>query len=97
MDRDFCGIDTPSDHKCHHRLNPARKVAFVCAVTSRTFLGCPHYGNKRCSWLKWIDEPWGAILSRLIMHLWDQAALYRDRSDVLENRKKEMDQVYLEL
>ncbi|KAE8799304.1 hypothetical protein D1007_25435 [Hordeum vulgare] len=26
LDPDFCGIDTSSDHRCHHGLNPARKI-----------------------------------------------------------------------
>ncbi|KAE8817200.1 hypothetical protein D1007_05414 [Hordeum vulgare] len=79
LDPDFCGIDTSSDHRCHHGLNPARK------------------GNERCSWLKWIDEPWGPVLTRSIMHLWGKVEMYRDKSDELDAKKKEMNQVYLEL
>ncbi|KAI4985402.1 hypothetical protein ZWY2020_018032 [Hordeum vulgare] len=97
MDPDFCGIDTSSDHRCHHGLNPARKVAYASAATGRRFLGCPHHGNERCSWLKWIDEPWGHVLTRSIMHLWGKVAMYRHKSDELDAKKKEMNQVYLEL
>ncbi|KAI4993006.1 hypothetical protein ZWY2020_007319 [Hordeum vulgare] len=97
LDPDFCGIDTSSDHICHHGLNPARKVAYASATTGRRFLGCPHHGDERCSWLNWIDEPWGPILTRSIMHLWGKFAMYRDKSDELDAKKKEMNQVYLEL
>ncbi|KAE8791930.1 hypothetical protein D1007_33560 [Hordeum vulgare] len=31
------------------------------------------------------------------MHLWGKVAMYRDKSDELDAKKKEMNQVYLEL
>ncbi|KAI4993256.1 hypothetical protein ZWY2020_007569 [Hordeum vulgare] len=95
LDPDFCGIDTSSDHRCHHGLNPARKVAYASQWEEVSHMPSPW--NERCSWLKWIDEPWGPVLTRSTMHLWGKVAMYRDKSDELDAKKKEMNLVYLEL
>ncbi|XP_044964959.1 uncharacterized protein LOC123425341 [Hordeum vulgare subsp. vulgare] len=58
-DLDFFGVDYSCTHKCHHKMQPARKVAFVYAATGRRYLGCPLKGAERCRWVKWIDELWG--------------------------------------
>ena len=78
-------------------MHPARKVAYIYAATGRRFLGCPLSGADRCPWFLWIDEAWGHVLSRSLMQLWDQARLDSKRAAMLETKKKEMEQAYLEL
>ncbi|VAI75859.1 unnamed protein product [Triticum turgidum subsp. durum] len=94
---EFFGIDTSYPHRCHHKMCPARKVAFVYTATGRRFLGCPLSGPDRCSWFMWIDEAWGPVLSRSLIQLWDQALLDSGRAARLQTKKKVMEQAYLEL
>ncbi|KAF7086481.1 hypothetical protein CFC21_089768 [Triticum aestivum] len=97
LDPEFFGVDTSSPHRCHHKMHPARKVAYIYVATGMMFLGCPLSGVDRCPWFLWIDEAWSPVLSRSLIQLWDQACLDSERAAMLETKKKEMEQSYLEL
>jgi hypothetical protein len=41
-DPDFFGLEVDTKLRCYHGEVPARKVAFIMAVTGRSFFGCNH-------------------------------------------------------